>query len=114
MDHRESRKTSDLYKTDLERHLFGMDAQGGAREPDSDIAEAIRELIAKLPRLYHEVVTLRVIEGLRHVEIAERLEVPIGTVKSRLYRARRALREFLDELDVGNDTPDHQSKAGSD
>ncbi|NIW35139.1 MAG: sigma-70 family RNA polymerase sigma factor [Gemmatimonadetes bacterium] len=114
MTHRESPKAGDLYKTDLERHLFGMGADRRSQKPDSDIADAIHELIAKLPKLYHDVVKLRVIEGLRHVDIAERLEVPLGTVKSRLHRARKALREFLDELDNGRETPDESKPSSAD
>lgn len=113
MERSGSRKTRDLYKTDLERHLFGMEPhRHGA--PDSDLADAIHDLIARLPKLYHEVVNLRFIEGLRHSDIAERLEVPLGTVKSRLHRARKALREFLDDLETANDTPEHDSNPSSD
>jgi RNA polymerase sigma-70 factor (ECF subfamily) len=44
------------------------------------------------------VVTLRDLEGLEYQEIATITRVPIGTVESRLYRARRRLRPLLEPL----------------
>jgi RNA polymerase sigma-70 factor (ECF subfamily) len=51
--------------------------------------------IGRLPPEHRSVVTLRDIEGLDYRVVAERLGVPIGTVRSRLNRARKALREDL-------------------
>jgi len=52
-------------------------------------AEQLRTAIAKLPAPFRETLVLRDIEGLDYREIAEATEVPIGTVMSRLARARR-------------------------
>jgi len=54
-------------------------------------AERLRAAIAKLPAPFRETLVLRDIEGLDYREIAEATEVPIGTVMSRLARARRRL-----------------------
>jgi RNA polymerase sigma-70 factor (ECF subfamily) len=54
-------------------------------------AEQLRAAIAKLPTPFRETLVLRDIEGLDYQEIAEATEVPIGTVMSRLARARRRL-----------------------
>lgn len=54
-------------------------------------SERIREGIAALPTPFRETLVLRDIEGLDYREIAEATEVPIGTVMSRLARARRRL-----------------------
>jgi RNA polymerase sigma-70 factor, ECF subfamily len=54
-------------------------------------AEQLRAAIAALPTLFRETLVLRDIEGLDYREIAEATEVPIGTVMSRLARARRRL-----------------------
>src|SRR6476469_8045791 len=54
-------------------------------------AEQLRAAIAALPSPFRETLVLRDIEGLDYREIAETTEVPIGTVMSRLARARRRL-----------------------
>jgi RNA polymerase sigma factor (sigma-70 family) len=53
--------------------------------------EAVREAIAALPVEFREAVVLRELEGLSYKEISEVTEVPIGTVMSRLARARHQL-----------------------
>jgi RNA polymerase sigma factor (sigma-70 family) len=55
----------------------------------------VREAVAALPRDEREVVSLQHGNGLTHVEIAERLGVPLGTVKSRSFRAHRRLAAAL-------------------
>jgi RNA polymerase sigma factor (sigma-70 family) len=58
-------------------------------------AEQLRAAIAALPSPFRETLVLRDIEGLDYREISEATEVPIGTVMSRLARARRRLIETL-------------------
>lgn len=62
-------------------------------------AEQLRAAIANLPAPFRETLVLRDIEGLDYREIAEATEVPIGTVMSRLARARRKLLETLRQDD---------------
>jgi RNA polymerase sigma factor (sigma-70 family) len=62
-------------------------------------AEQLRAAIADLPAQFRETLVLRDIEGLDYREIAEATEVPIGTVMSRLARARRRLIETLRQDD---------------
>ena len=54
-------------------------------------AEQLRAAIAALPVPFRETLVLRDVDGLDYREIAEVTEVPIGTVMSRLARARRRL-----------------------
>jgi RNA polymerase sigma-70 factor (ECF subfamily) len=49
---------------------------------------------------HREVLVLKELEGFRYAEIAQILEIPEGTVASRLYHARNALREALVRLDA--------------
>src|SRR5262249_49338144 len=54
-------------------------------------SEALRRAIEDLPAQFREVIVLRELEGLGYKEFAEVAEVPIGTVMSRLARARERL-----------------------
>ncbi len=57
--------------------------------------EAIQAALAKLPVIFREVLLLSDVEEMSYREISETVSIPIGTVMSRLYRARRAMREEL-------------------
>src|SRR5262245_59716491 len=61
----------------------------------SVIDRSILEMIDRIQTDFREVVLLSDLEGLSYAEIAEVLDVPIGTVKSRLFRGRRMLQEKL-------------------
>lgn len=58
----------------------------------------VQEALATLPTDQHEVVVLAYIEGLSHSEIAERLGLPLGTVKSRMRLAYQKVRDALEDL----------------
>jgi RNA polymerase sigma-70 factor (ECF subfamily) len=58
-------------------------------------AETVRRAIAELPVEFREVIVLREMEGLSYKEIAALSNVPIGTVMSRLARARKQLQQHL-------------------
>jgi RNA polymerase sigma-70 factor (ECF subfamily) len=60
-------------------------------------AEAVRRAVAGLPVEFREIVVLREMEGFSYKEIADLAEVPIGTVMSRLARARKLLQKQLSE-----------------
>ena len=55
----------------------------------------VRDALAQLGPEYRDVIVLKEIEGLQYDEIAELLGCPIGTVRSRIHRARQLLREKL-------------------
>lgn len=59
------------------------------------IIEKVRAAIARLPESQRQVVTLVDLEGFSYVEVANILDVPIGTVMSRLCRARNAMKSML-------------------
>ena len=60
-----------------------------------ELASAIAEALDELPEHHRAVVLLREVEGLSYQEIAETLEVPRGTIMSRLFHARRSLQQSL-------------------
>jgi len=61
----------------------------------SDLIDAIQNSLDALPEHYRLVAQLVDVEGLSYEEAATALDLPVGTVKSRLARARNALRESL-------------------
>jgi RNA polymerase sigma-70 factor (ECF subfamily) len=61
----------------------------------SELKERVAAALQTLPKVFREAVVLREIEGFGYEEIAEMLQVNLGTVKSRLTRGRAALREAL-------------------
>lgn len=60
-------------------------------------AERLREAMDQLPPMYREVLVLYHFEHLKYVEIAEALDLPMGTVMNRIFRARKKLRAVYDE-----------------
>jgi RNA polymerase sigma-70 factor (ECF subfamily) len=70
----------------------------GADSPEANAlrqlnADAVQRLVAQLPDVFRETLVLREINGLSYREIADVLGAPVGTVMSRLARARALLRE---------------------
>lgn len=66
-----------------------------ASAPDLDVVMHVRQAIASLDPIDRDVLLLREFETLSYAEIAATLDVPINTVRSRLFRARMAVREKL-------------------
>jgi len=63
-----------------------------------EIKQKVTETIAKLPPDLRQAITLRELEGLSYEEIAEVMNCPIGTVRSRIFRAREAIDVVLKPL----------------
>jgi len=73
------------------------------KSPDSEVEtmelqEIVQREILRLPDKYRVVIVLRYIDDLSLNEISEVLEMPLGTVKTRIHRAREALRKQLNNL----------------
>ncbi|MCX5768037.1 MAG: sigma-70 family RNA polymerase sigma factor [Gemmatimonadetes bacterium] len=67
---------------------------------DSFLDEEITTAIAQLPDEYRDAVVMSDLQGMRYAEIAQQLDVPEGTVKSRLFRGRRLLQKELEQYAV--------------
>lgn len=63
-----------------------------------EIAEMVNAAMEALPEELRQAITLREIEGLSYEEIAELMNCPIGTVRSRIFRAREAISEKVKPL----------------
>lgn len=63
-----------------------------------EIKEKVGEVIAKLPPDLRQAIVLRELEGLSYEEIAEAMDCPIGTVRSRIFRAREAIDAVVNPL----------------
>lgn len=71
-----------------------------AETPDAvlaskEIAEAVNAALEALPEELRMAITLREMEGMSYEEIAQALECPIGTVRSRIFRAREAISQRI-------------------
>ena len=83
-----------------EEHGLEIEAEDPSGQPEVALLERmeqarVRRAIAALPECYRSVFTLSHFEGLKYAQIAERLEIPVGTVKSRMFEAVRRLRATL-------------------
>jgi RNA polymerase sigma-70 factor, ECF subfamily len=73
--------------------VLGVDPEGEFF--DSIVDDRIIDAINRLPEEYRTAVVLSDLEGLPYAEIADLMDVPVGTVKSRLFRGRRQLQKVL-------------------
>jgi len=80
-----------------DRDAEGLGLAEPAHETGVEAALAMREAVGRLERMDREMVLLREFEELSYAEIAEVLGIPVNTVRSRLFRARMALRGLLTE-----------------
>lgn len=80
---------------DIDELVLEERHQPEAQHERNEVVRRVRAAIARLPVGQRQVVSLVDIEGFGYAEVAEILQVPIGTVMSRLSRARAALRAHL-------------------
>ncbi|MHB1536015.1 MAG: sigma-70 family RNA polymerase sigma factor [Acidimicrobiales bacterium] len=90
----------DLY---LYRRLGGLEAVAAGRSAEEEVLEHftdgdIKAALEALPEQFRIAVLLADVEGFSYKEIAEILDIPIGTVMSRLHRGRKALQKMLHEF----------------
>jgi RNA polymerase sigma-70 factor (ECF subfamily) len=90
-------EVEDLY---LYRRLGGLEAARTGRSAEDELMDTfseaeVKQAIEDLPENFRMAVLLADVEGFSYKEIAEILDIPIGTVMSRLHRGRKALQKAL-------------------
>ena len=80
--------------------IAAPEPEAPSREPDVELRELVGEELSRLPDEYRRPILLCYLDGLTHEQAANRLDWPVGTVKVRLVRGRRLLRERLDRRGV--------------
>ena len=90
----------DLY---LYRRLGALEASQAGRSAEDEVLDTftdgeVKAALEALPEQFRMAVLLADVEGFQYKEIAEILDIPIGTVMSRLHRGRRALQKSLFEF----------------
>jgi RNA polymerase sigma-70 factor (ECF subfamily) len=90
----------DLY---LYRRLGGLEAVSAGRSAEEEVLEhftesEVKAAVEALPEQFRMAVLLADVEGFSYKEIAEILDIPIGTVMSRLHRGRKALQKTLHDF----------------
>lgn len=88
--------TTTILDSDEAENLEGSELLHDISTPDAElqtkqIAAAVNEAVDSLPEELRTAITLREIEGLSYEEIAQMMDCPIGTVRSRIFRAREAI-----------------------
>jgi RNA polymerase sigma-70 factor (ECF subfamily) len=96
-DETELDEVEDLY---LYRRLGGLEAASLGRSAEDELMDfftdtEVKEAVEALPEQFRLAVILADVEGFSYKEIADILEIPIGTVMSRLHRGRKALQKRL-------------------
>jgi RNA polymerase sigma-70 factor, ECF subfamily len=95
-------EVEDLY---LYRRLGGLEAAQVSRSAEDELMDLfteaeVKEAVEDLPETFRMAVLLADVEGFSYKEIAEILDIPIGTVMSRLHRGRKGLEKRLYEFAV--------------
>lgn len=96
-DETELDEVEDFY---LYRRMGGLEAARASRSAEDELMDyftdaEVQAAIDALPETYRLAVLLSDVDGLSYKEIAEDLDIPIGTVMSRLHRGRKALQKQL-------------------
>jgi RNA polymerase sigma-70 factor, ECF subfamily len=109
-----ARETVDVDSEAVDRATEVLPATGRAETPETlllrnTLAPELQAAIDALPEVFRQAVWLRDVEEFSYAEISEMLQVPIGTVMSRISRGRRALFDALSRPAADAPVPSRQS-----
>jgi RNA polymerase sigma-70 factor, ECF subfamily len=112
----------DVEEFSLYNRLGGLEAADSGRTPETEVLDAmpdevVKEALESLPEQFRMAVLLADVEGFSYKEIADIMDVPIGTVMSRLHRGRKQLQkrlwEFGRERGLLPEPAGHNASAGA-
>ena len=83
------------YEDDLPIHIHDIEPDPEANMINDQKVKVMREVVQKLKPRYRKLVEMRYFDELSYEEIAEQLDLPLGTVKAQLFRARELLFNIL-------------------
>ena len=95
------RRTREM--VDLDNLPYEETSSESDEHEQQDIVSRVRAMIATLPVRQRQVITLVDLAGFSYVEISDILDIPVGTVMSRISRARNVLRAKLADYDPRHD-----------
>ena len=108
VSHNRRPPTDDIDIDDAEQFASGMrlrDNDTPERElMRQQLEQTVMRAVEALPEELRVAITLREVDGLSYEEIATRMDCPIGTVRSRIFRAREAIDQEMRPLTDSNDT----------
>lgn len=94
-NYRRKQRSGELFDNTKELYYLNMPQDSGFASPSSRLSEKeLRAGINKLSEQYR-IPFLKHVEGYKYEEIAEELDIPMGTVKSRIFIARKMLMEYF-------------------
>jgi len=96
----EETEFDDVEEFSLYNRLGGLEAANAGRTPEAEVLdsmpdEAVKQALESLPEQFRMAVLLADVEGFSYKEIADIMDVPVGTVMSRLHRGRKQLQKRL-------------------
>ena len=99
----EQTELDDVEELYLYRRLGGLEGAAAGRSAEDEVLDLftegeIKDALEALPQQFRLAVLLADVEGFSYKEIADILDIPIGTVMSRLHRGRKALQKTLFEF----------------
>ena len=90
------RKRDRVFQSELEAEVDLMDRSGDRIDTGHDEIQILRTAIRQLPKDYRIILTMFYLDELSTTQIGETLNIPVGTVKSRLHTARNKLKERIE------------------
>ena len=91
-DHDRVPRTSTLDE-ERDAHAFSV---ADRQFTDLEVRDRLEKAIARLPANYRLLIAAHYLQGVRYEELSEALQLPLGTVKTQLYRAKQQLRRLLE------------------